>query len=59
MKVTLLLLCLELPVLPEFLHFSFAIPVVLALPLPFTTLPLLPFLCNIVCGTRFVVHGQV
>jgi hypothetical protein len=60
-KVTLLLLCSELPVFPEFLQFSSAIPVarvLLSLP-PLTTLPLLPFLCKIVCGVNFPIRGQV
>jgi hypothetical protein len=43
MKVTLLLLCSELPVFLEFLQFSYVIPVTRALSLPFTTLPLFPF----------------
>jgi hypothetical protein len=59
MKVTLLLLCSELPVFPEFLQFSSAILVARSLSLPFTTPPLLPFLCKIVCGTNFPIRGQV
>jgi hypothetical protein len=60
-KVTLLLLCSELPVFPEFLQFFPAIPVarVLSLLPPLTTLPLLPFLCKIACGVNFPIRGQV
>jgi hypothetical protein len=44
MKVTLLLLCSELAVFPEFLQFSSTIPVArVPFSLPFSTLPLLPF----------------
>jgi hypothetical protein len=43
MKVTLLILCSELLVFPEFLQFYSTILVACALSLPFTTLPLFPF----------------
>jgi hypothetical protein len=59
-KVTLLL-CSELPVFLEFLSVLFRDLCRACSPLfpPFTTLLLLPFLCKIVCGANFPIHGQV
>jgi hypothetical protein len=58
-KVTLLLLCSELPVFPEF---SSSLPRSLSRVFslsPPPTLPFLPFLCKIACGANFPIRGQV
>jgi hypothetical protein len=61
-KVTLLLLCSELPVFPGVSPVLPRDPCRVHSPLfspPLTTLPLLPFLCKIACGANFPIRGQV